>query len=649
MNLRSQLAGTGHDVSRWLVLLFLALGVAAPAACVLWFMNEAMTNQRDAAREKLAVAYRGQLQLMREKLDADWEKRAADLEREAESLPAPAAFDRAVRSGKADAVIFLNATELNGNRSVAYPAPLSVPASDALESRPDWLAARSMESQGFFSGAADSYARIAASDPDISIDARATQAYIRCLIKGGKKAEAIAAVMEHFTSGRLMSGVDAQGRLTAADEQLLALTLLGRNDSRYVLLVRRLHDLVADYQGLPIPGPQRLFLMDELLRMEKLRANELRAMDEQSTDFPTLAAERLASQFLASQSAHPASGVLEPSGLPEVWKLSTAGSRTIALYRTATVVAGMRNLIGSSTGTFDVAPPSPQTSSQWTSISGRFPGWRITDPSAIRALASPAEPRISRYVWIALLAIAVVGLAAGIAAQSLRRQWRLARLKTDLVAAVSHELRTPLASVRLLVETLLEDENPTGKTREYLEMIARENLRLSRLIGNFLTFSRLERNLRKFDIRTTEPERVVEAVVPSAQERLQSPDCHFEVEVTPHLPPVRADEDALVTALLNLLDNAYKYSPGEKRIVLRAACERGHVVFAVKDHGIGIAPREQKRIFRRFYQVDRRLARESGGIGLGLSIVEFIVRAHGGSVQVESQPGKGSTFSVVMP
>ena len=105
MNLRPQLAGTGHDVSRWLVLLFLALGVAAPAACVLWFMNEAMTNQRDAAREKLADAYRGQLQLMRDKLDADWEKRAADLAREAASLPAPAAFERAVLTGMADAVI----------------------------------------------------------------------------------------------------------------------------------------------------------------------------------------------------------------------------------------------------------------------------------------------------------------------------------------------------------------------------------------------------------------------------------------------------------------------------------------------------------------------------------------------------------------
>src|SRR5581483_10821833 len=152
-----------------------------------------------------------------------------------------------------------------------------------------------------------------------------------------------------------------------------------------------------------------------------------------------------------------------------------------------------------------------------------------------------------------------------------------------------------------------------------------------------------------FDIRSTAPQRVVEAAVESAYDRLHAPDCHFEVDVSPGLPAVRADEDALVTVLLNLLDNAYKYSPGEKRIVLRALRRDGHVVFAVEDNGIGIAAREQKRIFRRFYQVDRRLAREAGGVGLGLSIVDFIVRAHGGSVRVKSSPGKGSTFLVVMP
>ena len=101
------------------------------------------------------------------------------------------------------------------------------------------------------------------------------------------------------------------------------------------------------------------------------------------------------------------------------------------------------------------------------------------------------------------------------------------------------------------------------------------------------------------------------------RERLHRRAAHLDVEVSPDLPALRADRDALVTVLLNLLDNAYKYTPDEKRISLRAYSENGHVVFEVKDNGIGIAPRDQKRIFRRFYQVDRRLSREPAAAGWG--------------------------------
>jgi signal transduction histidine kinase len=218
------------------------------------------------------------------------------------------------------------------------------------------------------------------------------------------------------------------------------------------------------------------------------------------------------------------------------------------------------------------------------------------------------------------------------------------------VAAVSHELKTPLASMTLLVDSLLDDAAPDPhKTQEYLEMIARENVRLSRLIENFLTFSRLERNRQRFDFASLRVDRVIDAALTAAYDRLHAPGCRVDVGIEPGLPLIRADEDALVTALLNLLDNAYKYTPGDKSIVVRAYRAGASVVLAVGDNGIGIAPREQKRIFRRFYQVDRRLARESGGCGLGLNIVEQIARAHGGSVEVKSQPGSGSTFSIVLP
>src|SRR5262249_10719176 len=115
------------------------------------------------------------------------------------------------------------------------------------------------------------------------------------------------------------------------------------------------------------------------------------------------------------------------------------------------------------------------------------------------------------------------------------------------------------------------------------------------------------------------------------------------------LPPVMADLDALATALTNLLENAWKYSAQIKHVVLRAWAENGSVMFSVKDNGIGIAPRERRRIFQPFHQIDQRLSRKGSGCGLGLSIVQFIGTAHRGAVSVESQPGCGSTFTISLP
>jgi len=397
-----------------------------------------------------------------------------------------------------------------------------------------------------------------------------------------------------------------------------------------------LRSLLADYKNTPMPSAQRIFLMQEV-----------------GGRFPTLEAERLAAHFREAGNARPGEAVFQATGIPDLWKLTAPGKRAVALYKAGTISSAIRGLASGLQTAVTVTPPEGIAPAAEESIGAgsRLPGWQM---SLTSVAAEPFDETVRRqrmsYIWVAVLAIAVVALTALAAAGTFRKQWQLTRLKTDLVSSVSHELKTPLASMRVLVDSLLEDETPDHKkTHEYLELIARENVRLSRLIENFLTFSRLERNRQKFDFAMTRPEHVVEATLEAAQERLQAPDCKLDVDVSPGLPALRADEDALVTVLLNLLDNAYKYTPGEKHIALRAFSSNGSVVFAIDDNGIGIAPREQKRIFRRFYQVDQRLARESGGCGLGLSIVESIVRAHGGSVEVESQPGKGSHFSVVLP
>jgi len=214
---------------------------------------------------------------------------------------------------------------------------------------------------------------------------------------------------------------------------------------------------------------------------------------------------------------------------------------------------------------------------------------------------------------------------------------------------VSHELRTPLASMRVLVDGLIADPQlDETKTREYLHLLASENARLTRLIENFLAFSRLERGRERFVFTAVTPSTIVHAAVTAIRERVP-PDCELRIEVAPDLPPVRADEGAVVSALINLLDNAMKYTPEQKRVVVRATRMPGGVAFEVQDNGIGIAPREHRRIFRRFYRVDQRLASATSGVGLGLSIVELIARAHGGSVSVHSAEGTGSTFTLYVP
>jgi len=493
--------------------------------------------------------------------------------------------------------------------------------------------------------------KLAESEQDPQLAALAAQGQIRCLVQSRAKETALAAIRRRFGGSRPSPAMDIHGRLIAADEQLLALHLLRRGDGQFARTAQRLAGWLNDYQ-VSMPSAQRLFLMDEL-----------RALAPDAAAFPTWSAERLAAQFVESEPPRPGNPALESCRLPNLWRLASPDRRVMALYSGESVVAATASVLAEQNrqagARFAVSPPGdeegrpggPPHYGESIAAGPMLPGWQVSF-SLLNAqpFDEAARRRRDAYLWAGYLAVAAMALTGLLAGQSIRRQARLARLKTDLVATVSHELKTPLASMRLLVETLLEDGFQDEKTaREYLEMIAGENLRLSRLIEDFLTFSRMERNRRKFDFAKTTAEEVIQPAMLAMRERLRGPERRIEVEVSPGLPPLWADRDALVTVLLNLLDNAYKYTGREKRISLRASCQDGHVIFAVTDNGIGIAPRERDRIFRRFYQVDRRLARETGGCGLGLSIVDFIVRAHGGEVNVESRPGAGSTFRVSLP
>jgi signal transduction histidine kinase len=280
-----------------------------------------------------------------------------------------------------------------------------------------------------------------------------------------------------------------------------------------------------------------------------------------------------------------------------------------------------------------------------------LPGWQLAFTTAHSAsVDAESIRRRNLYLWTGYLGIAALVITGLLFGRVFRRHIQLARLKTDLVATVSHELKTPLASMRLLVDALLEEDDfDPVRTREYLTLIAGENQRLTGLVENFLTFSRIERRKLPFEFRSASPEAVVHSAAAAMRGRFEQSGGSMTVDVEPGLPVFRADPDALTTVLINLLDNAFKYSPDEKRVTICARRNAGRVIFAVADSGVGISTTDQRRIFREFYRVDQSMASDTMGCGLGLHIVEYIVKAHGGEVRVSSAPGKGSTFTILIP
>jgi signal transduction histidine kinase len=261
-----------------------------------------------------------------------------------------------------------------------------------------------------------------------------------------------------------------------------------------------------------------------------------------------------------------------------------------------------------------------------------------------------ASRQTAVYTWTGILVVVLIVTSGTLAARAIGRQAKLNRLKNDFIATISHELKTPLSSMRVLVDTLLEGRyRDQTQATEYLQLVSKENQRLSRLIDNFLTFSRMERNKRAFEFAEVEPNDIVRDAVGTIRDRFESAGCRLNIELASELPTINADRDAMVTVLLNLLDNAYKYSENDKQITIRTYSTDRSVCFEVADKGIGLSRRDTKRVFNRFYQVDQSLSRRTGGCGLGLSIVKFIVDAHGGTIDVQSRLGQGSTFAVTLP
>ncbi len=223
-------------------------------------------------------------------------------------------------------------------------------------------------------------------------------------------------------------------------------------------------------------------------------------------------------------------------------------------------------------------------------------------------------------------------------------------MRRDFVANISHELRTPLSIFRGYLETLLDDpQQPPGELLRILEVMERHSDRLYALVEDVLSLARLESPAAELDLSEISLPEFLQEILRDWEKRLEAKQLKSHLDVPLDLPKLEADESRLQEIIYNLLDNAVKYSQPGGRISLQAAVSGDRVRISVSDEGIGIRENDLPRIFERFYRADKARSRELGGTGLGLSIVKHIAQLHGGTAEAQSEPGKGTTISVLLP
>lgn len=628
-------------------LLLLLLMVLISSVGVVWMMREAVRNERLAAEQRLREAYRVQLESAAKIVLERWRTQLERLAAKSRELSPAEAFAGAVTDQLVDSLLVL---DFDGRP--LYPNAASPTPSTPNFSGPEWQRAEQLEfTTRSYRDAADAYAQIVGDESSSALHAYARRAQIRCLLRSDEREPALALLRVQSSD---TASHDEQGRSFAAAANLRLVELLGPQSEEGARIADELRRRLGRYNGPAMPSSQRRFLMAAIQELTPTKI-----------DWPTQSAEELAAQALAAYDESFAAPRLQYAATLGVWTCASADRRIVTLYRTATLGEALMKLteglpLPSGVAFATTAPQAPSDFLQEISLGSAGGGWRLgLTASEHDPLTATWRGGKAVHAWIAGLIVAVTCVLAWLLANALRRQIQLAQLKNDLVATVSHELKTPLAAIRLLVDTLLadsaqnSDHKPNIEAREYLELIAQENARLTRLIENFLTFSRLERGKQRYEFQDIAVRDVVDQAATVVRDRWEDAPRFLRVDCSRlgagRTAVVRGDVDALVTALVNLLENAWKFTGENRQINLVAHATEDQVTLAVSDNGIGLNRRSARRVFERFYQVDQRVARTQSGCGLGLSIVQAIIRSHGGEVRAESQLGKGSTFTLLLP
>jgi signal transduction histidine kinase/tetratricopeptide (TPR) repeat protein len=279
---------------------------------------------------------------------------------------------------------------------------------------------------------------------------------------------------------------------------------------------------------------------------------------------------------------------------------------------------------------------------------GNFPDWTVefyqADPRILDAFLT-SRRGVYFYMFILIAGILVFGLILTI--RSLTREMELSRMKSDFVSTVSHEFKSPLTSIRQIAEMLHAGRvSSEDRRQKYYDVLLEQSERLSLLTENVLSFAKMEEGKREFVFEHVDLDTLLRSIVSTVQDRLEHEGFTVEMEFDGSLPSIMADASAITQAFNNLLDNAVKYSGDSKKVLVRAFQDESNVVVQVIDFGLGIKREDRDKIFDRFYRGGDELTRTVKGSGLGLTLVKQIVEAHKGRIQVESEPEKGSIFTI---
>ena len=320
-------------------------------------------------------------------------------------------------------------------------------------------------------------------------------------------------------------------------------------------------------------------------------------------------------------------------------------------FETHTLESNMKLTLLSNTTSTNAHADASFFSAELQKLQHIIPGYHV-EFASLGSASIDAFTSTDRSAYYAVI-LAILALALGGTALLIRgviHEQQITRMKSNFIANVSHEIKTPIATIRTLAENLHEGWiSDREKQQEYFTLLARESERSSLLVSNILDFSRIEAGMNQYQFEVVSLQAIIDTVLERFHFLYDQKDIALEIKLSPNLPSVRVDARLMEQSILNLLDNAIKYTPAQKKIRLHVGMTEKMITLSIVDNGVGISRNEQKKIFRKFYRIDDHDGMKATGSGIGLSIVQDIIEAHGGTIDVESERGKGSAFIITLP